>query len=118
MAIKDVRNYYNEMTAQFLDLEQEIKDFENECMNGLIEPERLEEIKENIKPLQENFQRISYIMYLLNKPAKKSKAIAYENLNKKLLRFIKAENTLESIKVENDKILEKNKKIIKGENNE
>ena len=59
MAVKDVREYYNQVESQYNEMVKEIKDFEKEAEQGLIEPERLDQIKESIKPLMNNYQTLS-----------------------------------------------------------
>lgn len=59
MAVKHVREYYNQVESQYNEMVKEIKDFEKEAEQGLIEPERLDQIKESIKPLMNNYQTLS-----------------------------------------------------------
>ena len=51
MAVRHVKEYYNKVCDQYHDMLNEIRDFEEEAKKGLIEPERLDEIKKNIQPL-------------------------------------------------------------------
>ncbi len=113
MSVLDIKKYYDEVCNQYMDMLNEIKDFEEECKKGLIEPERLDTIKQTIQPLMNNYQMISYIMFLLNKPVKKSKHKAYENRNKKFLKIINEENTKVGILKENSKIINDLKEVIK-----
>ena len=82
MSVKDVKLYYDEVCQQRQEMLDEIHDFEIECQKGLIEPERLDQIKETIQPLLNNYQTLSYIMFLLNKPVKK----LISNLQKMVLK--------------------------------
>jgi len=50
---------------------------EEEASKGLLDPDKLIQMKSYIEPIKINYQRISYIMYLLNKPVKKSKEKKY-----------------------------------------
>ena len=54
MAVRHVKEYYNKVCDQYHDMLNEIRDFEEEAKKGLIEPERLDEIKKNIQPLINN----------------------------------------------------------------
>lgn len=101
MSKKHVEQYYNEICDQYMEMQQNIKDFEQIAMEGMIEPERLDEIKKNIEPLMVNYERISYIMYLLNKPNKKEKLKVYEKQNKKILKKLNKNNSLENTLNEN-----------------
>lgn len=106
MSKKDVDNYYNEICDQYSQLIEEIHDFEKECEQGLIEPERLDKIKENIQPLKNNYMTISYIMFLLNQPVRKSKKRAYEKRNEKLLKFIDSKYTKDGVLKQNKAVLD------------
>ena len=46
MSVKHVKLYYKEICDQYSDLLQELKDFEKEAQEGLIEPERIDNIDE------------------------------------------------------------------------
>ena len=101
MAVKHIKEYYNEVCNQYSEMLSEIRDFEKEASQGLIEPERLDQIKESIKPLMNNYQTLSYIMFLLNKPSRKEKEKRYERQNKKLLSKIEKQFTKDGILKEN-----------------
>lgn len=105
MARKDVDEYYEVISTQYADMLAALRDMEEESQKGLLDPDRLEQMKKIIEPLKTNYMRISYIMYLLNKPNRKSKRIIYEAQNKKLLNKIGKENTLASIEQENDEVI-------------
>lgn len=107
MALKDIHNYYNQICKQYSDMLNEIRDFEEEARKGLIEPERLDKIKEDIAPLKDNYERWSYMMFLLNKPSRKSKYKKYEQQNKKLLQSIQDKNKMDAILKENNASIHK-----------
>lgn len=105
MSKRDVEDYFNQVANQYHDMLQAIKDLEEECSQGLVNPDHLEKMKEMILPLKQNYMRISYIMYLLYKPKRKSKHKKYEEFNKNKLQKIGIENTLSGVKEENEKTL-------------
>lgn len=106
MAIKHIRDYYDEICNQYADMLKEIRDFEEEARQGLIEPERLDKIKEDIKPMKDNYERWSYMMFLLNLPTRKEKQKRYERQNKKFLKAISNTNKIDAIIEENNKSIE------------
>ena len=55
MSKRHVNEYFSQVLKDYHDMIAEIKDFEKECNDGIIEPERLDKIKENIRPLMDNF---------------------------------------------------------------
>lgn len=85
MANRHVIDYFNKVAKQYSDMLAEIRDFEEECKKGLIEPERLDEVKKIIEPLKNNYMTWSYVMYLLNLPNRESKVKTYKRRNAKLV---------------------------------
>lgn len=110
MSVKHIKEYFNQVAEQYSEMLNEIRDFEKEAEEGLMEPERLEQIKQNIIPLKNNFQMLSYVMFLLNKPVKKEKHKRYTQQNKKLLAQIESENTKEGVLATNQKVIDSFKK--------
>ena len=75
MSIKEVRDYHLRMTSDYLSLKETLDKLESE-----ITPEtstaalaNIEQIKKQVARVQENYNRINYIMYLLDMPKRKSK---------------------------------------------
>lgn len=97
MAVKDVLKYYEEVSAQRNDMIAELRDFEALAMNNMFDPDRLEQIKQSTQPLMRNYEMISYVVYLLNKPTKKSKHSKYDKAMSKTLNSISKENTKEGV---------------------
>ena len=109
MSKKDVIEYYKTISKQREEMLQNLKDFEKECENGMIEPERIETIKENIQPLLRNYERISFIMFLLNQPNKLENKKKYNEKIKEKIEKLKPENSLESVIKENNEVINKTK---------
>jgi uncharacterized protein YukE len=107
MSKKDVESYYNTITEQYHEMLQDIKDFEKEVAEGIVEPERVERLKEQIAPIKQNWERWTYMMFLLNQPQRKSKHKAYQLRNKKLLNSINPSNTVEATVRENEEALKR-----------
>lgn len=107
MAIKHIKEYYRQICNQYMQMLAEIKDFEEEAKQGLMEPERLDAIKEDIRPMKDNYERWSYMMYLLNQPARKEKQKKFERQNKTLLKNIENKNKINSVIDENNAVIDK-----------
>ena len=105
MSVKQVKQYYDEICEQYHEMIEELHDFEEECNNNLVDPDRLEEAKKIIIPLKTNYERISYIMFLLNQPNKKEKIKKYQKQNAKLLKKFDNSNSLDGVKEENRQVL-------------
>ena len=85
MAVRHIKEYYGKVAQQYLDLLEELKDFEKLANEGMFEPEKLDQIKENIKPLMTNYQTLSYIMFLLNMPNRNLRSLAFISVFIRLL---------------------------------
>lgn len=83
MAVKDVKEYYEQVCAQYIEMQHELADFQKEVEDGIVEPERLDTIKQVIEPIKNNYMTLSWIMFLLNKPQRKSKEKRYLGMSKK-----------------------------------
>ena len=95
MSKKDVDRYYNVITEQYNEMVKDIQDFEEEVKNGLVEPERVERLKEQIEPIKQNWERWTYMMFLLNQPQRKSKKQKYSTINAKVLSKLSETNSVE-----------------------
>jgi superfamily II DNA or RNA helicase len=98
----DVTEYFDKVAKQYFEMLAELKDFENECNNGLIEPEKFEQFKEILQPLKNNYMMWSYAMYLLNLPNREKKVKIVKRRGKNL-----TDNTLK----ENNDVLNRLKTI-------
>lgn len=110
MAVKHIKEEYEKITNQYSEMLHEISDFEQCVADGMFPPERLEEIKKTIEPLKVNYERWSYIMFLLNKPVKKEKARKYVKRTipqmEKKLNLNGSKNSVEKTVEENQSTLE------------
>lgn len=110
MSKKDVDQYFNKICNDYHELIETIHDMQEEANKGLLDPDKVDQVKQTLEPMKVNWQRISYIMYLLNKPNKKKKWNRYELQNQK---FIHKNSTLDDVHTENEKILNDIKAVIR-----
>lgn len=82
MSVKHVKRYFNDICDLYHELLENVKDMQEAAEQGLISPERFEEYKKTIEPVKTNYERWSYMMYLLNKPNKKEKQKTYKKSRK------------------------------------
>lgn len=73
MAIRDVKDYYFKMLSQYMEMKGDLADFEQALKDGFITEEQMQAAFEEVNKVQQNYERLSYIMYLLNLPNRKSK---------------------------------------------
>lgn len=68
MSMVDVKEYYVEVKDQFLEMYNLMDEYNLAYKEGRISKEQLDDIKDSIQLLKENYERVSYIMFLFNKP--------------------------------------------------
>lgn len=105
MAVKHVKEYYDQVCNQYIEMNQEIREFQKEVEEGLIEPERIDNLKKVIEPLKNNYMTLSWIMYLLNKPQKDSKGKSYERRTKKFRESLDKSFDKKSILKQNEDVI-------------
>ena len=105
MSLKDVKNYYNQICDQYNEMISDIQDLEKEAEQGIIEPERIDRLKEQVAPIKQNYERWAYMMFLLNQPARKEKVKRYQKQNAKFLEKLSKQNSLDAVIEENNEAL-------------
>jgi hypothetical protein len=114
MAVKDVKEYYFKLIAQKAELEADLADFEEALKNGFITEEQMQAAKDELIPYQINLDRLTYIMYLLELPSRKTKKAKFTKQNKKILDELKKRNADEqSVISENKSALDAFRKEVK-----
>lgn len=101
MSVKHVNAYYKQICEQYNEMINDIKDVEKEAEQGLVEPERVERLKEQVASIKHNYERWTYMMFLLHQPNRKEKVKKYERQNKKLLKRLSSSNSLDAVIEEN-----------------
>ena len=51
MSVKHVKEHYLKVVKQYTDMQQELREFDEEAAKGLFDPDRLESIKQLLVPL-------------------------------------------------------------------
>lgn len=105
MSVKAVKQYYKEISEQYKEMLENIQDLEQEAAQGMVEPERIERLKDQIAPIKQNYERWSYMIYLLNQPQRKEKQPRYKERNKRLLASLSKQNSLDAVRAENAEAL-------------
>ena len=112
MALKHLKQYYDQVCADYREAIQEIKEFEEECAKNLVPVDRVDQLKSTMAPLLKNYEQISYLVFLLNMPNKKEKQKSYNKAFKnKINSIVKSENTPEALLAENKDVLNKLKML-------
>ena len=106
MAAKDVKEYYFKLIAQKAELEADLADFEEALKNGFITEEQMQAAKDELIPYQINLDRLTYIMYLLELPNRKTKKAKFAKQNKKII------DELERRKADEQSVIYENKSAL------
>lgn len=115
MSLRDVKEYYMRMTSDYLELKNTIDRLEAEVTEDTapIVLENIHRLKENAEKVQENYNRLNYIMYLFDMPNRKSKKARWVNQNKKRLKEIPEKDRMAFVTKENQANIDGLKKYIK-----
>lgn len=106
MAVIDVKKYYYKMLAQYIEMKNDLQDFEQALADGFVTEEQVLAAKEEVDRLEENYQRLTYIMYLLELPKRASKRRKFEKSHEKFMeRFKQVGADIDSIVDENTSCL-------------
>jgi hypothetical protein len=115
MAIRDVREYFYTMLAQYLEEKQNLEDFATALKDDLITEEQMQDAIDNVANLEENYHRLAYIMYLFNLPNRAAKKTKYIRQHQPILdEFKRLGVDLDSIKEENADALKHFKAALKA----
>ena len=93
MSVKALEAEFDRVYEQYHEMIQDIKDIELEVQKGIVEPEFLDRLKEQIKPIKQNYEWWSWVMFTLHEPQRKSKRQAYRERNKKLISTLSKSST-------------------------
>ena len=106
MSRKHVIEYYKSVESQYFDLINDAEDMQQAVKDKILSESQLEEFTKLIDKVKTNYTRLSYIMYLLDLPNKKSK----ENRNSK--QYKKTKKLFNGLNATSEDIIEENKYIL------
>lgn len=92
MAIRHFNKYLEEIEAQYHEMNNNLKEMEELAQNGMIKPEMLDNLKNMIAPIYNNWRTLNYIKFLLDMPNRKNKEKSYEKRMKKALSNCKTKD--------------------------
>jgi hypothetical protein len=68
MAKKHFDKYFEEVCAQYHEMNNDIKEMESQVQTGMVKPEFLDRLKTMIAPIYNNWRTVNYIKFLLDMP--------------------------------------------------
>jgi len=110
MSVKHIQKHYEKICAQYIEMRDNLKEMEELAANKMVPPETIENLKRLTQPIMENWERWSYMMFLLHMPNRKEKEKGYEKRKKAFLNKLKKENSPNSLL---EKGIEVNKELKK-----
>jgi iron uptake system EfeUOB component EfeO/EfeM len=114
MALKHVRSYYLQCQEQYMEMVNDAKDFDDALKKGLVDQTQFDQAQVLLHKVKENYERLSYIMYLFLQPNRDKKVAKFNKQNKNLHNHISTSNySSEAVISENDDILKEFKKLVK-----
>lgn len=115
MAYRHLKDYYEKIQSQYMEMLGDAKDYQQGVDEGSLTPEQAEQAYAMTAKLKENYERITYVLYLLGMPNRKSKEKTYERQNRKALRYLSDEKADEESAVsEGGDALKEFRSFIKG----
>ena len=78
MAKSHVIQYFLEVENEYLEIVENLAEFRELASSGLISNEELYQLVNEVEKIKENYTRIGYIMFLLNKPNRANKKLTVE----------------------------------------
>ncbi len=109
MAKRDFDHYLVQVQLQYLEMKQDLADFEEAFRDGFITEDKLTEVKITVAQLEANYQRLLYVDYLLEQPKTKvrKKWFRRKPVNQKLENYFDEHNaTSEKVIGENQTLLD------------
>ena len=96
MALRHVKDFYKKQEKQYLKMLSDAKEFDDLAKQGVVSPEQVENVHTMLSRLEENYKRLTYIMYLFALPNRDKKKdtnkIIKENLSKHSSEIMLQEN--------------------------
>lgn len=110
MAKKDFDEYVLKMAKQCDDFKKVLESISSEAQDNLVDLDYIDRVEQQKAKIEENYQRLLFIKFLLDQPTKKKKIKKYNNQLKSALKKLNKSNSLDSVLEENNTIIEELKK--------
>lgn len=107
MAVKHIQKYYDMICNQYTKMKKEVQLWEEQALQKMIDPDRVQALREMVAPLKENYERWSYMIFLLNQPNRKEKKKKYSKLVSKKIQSLNPKNSVEATVENSESILKR-----------
>ena len=113
MSVKHIKEYYNKICEDYHEMINTLHELEEEASKNLVPPEQVENLNNLIKPMKDNYERWSYMIFLLNMPNKKEKKKVYNRQFKDVVDRFEKDNDLKALQNEDKKSIDTVKNAFK-----
>ena len=88
MSKRHVKQYFVKVQKSYNEMKKQLAGFEKELAEGKVEESQLAYARSMIKPLQDNYDRLAYVMYLLELPKHDSISVYRNKGFKGLFKYL------------------------------
>ena len=113
MAKRHVVNYFLELENTYVEMQETLKELQVLASEGKVEESTYLSVKEEVEVIKQNYERVAYILFLLNKPNRSKKEMYEEKINKSWYDGLKF-SSKEAIIDESKDALSHIKEIMRG----
>ena len=89
MARRDVIQYYLEQEHEYVEMQETVKELQELASEGKVEESTYLNAKQDIELIKQNYERIAYIIFLLNKPNRREKDKYDAKVNESWYKILK-----------------------------
>ena len=89
MAKRDLNRYYLQVQEQYFEMLSIAKELKELYKDKIIDEQRFTDYQAQVEIIKANYERLSYVMLLLNKPNRKDKQALEERQNKEWYDHLK-----------------------------
>jgi len=107
MALIDVKEYYLKMFQQYVELKNDMADFEQAFKDGHITEDKLVAVQDDLAQVKINCDRLAYIMFLIEAPRRKAKKEKYKKANSDLVK------AFEELHADEQSVIDENTSLLK-----
>jgi hypothetical protein len=107
MAIKHLEEYYKKVCDDYTEMLQTLTDMEEAFNQNLVSDTQMEQLKQMIAPLKNNYMTLSWVMHLLYQPSRKEKQDGYERRTTKFKSGLDPSRSRQGVLNENKEVLNK-----------
>lgn len=111
MARRHVIQYFLEQENEYIEMQETVKELQQLAQEGKVEESTYINAKKDIDIIKQNYERIAYIIFLLNKPNRKKKEKYDERVNASWYKALKT-SSKEAVLDETKDALAHFKKIV------